>query len=199
MLKLNILLIIIITVLFSGCSINDKAKFNDIDLIKTDDYYHLDGDKIYAFNKNFIPIGGTGGKSDWFYLNYADFKTFLVLGGGYAKDKNAAYLYSHISELKKIKDIDYESFIYIGKQFAKDNNKVFFRDRIISDADPFSFSLIDGPNDFFTKDKNYVYLYDKKIDGLNPESFEILSWTEARDKNHEYKVDMNKGTVTINN
>jgi hypothetical protein len=120
-----------------------------------------------------------------------DLVTFNVIKNGYAKDRNNIY-YNGI----KINNVDYNSFKiiepsnlnsdpywdWIKAYYSKDNYHVFIGDKIILNADVYSFVLIEGR---FTKDHNHVYHVGKAISD-NPESFQILDYKSRYAKDKEY-------------
>lgn len=194
-------IILLFVFILTGCSFLKKNQLENNILKKTDEYYHLEGSKIYGKHNKYISDGGILEPK---YVEDVNIETFQVLGGGYAKDKNSAYLYD--GYIRYIKDADIETFTYVGNYFAKDKKQVYFKNKIIKNADPKTFNLFKDKEtntpetnlaiSFFSRDKKNLYLYDKKIN-VEQNTFEVLSWKKAKDINNTYILDMNKGELFI--
>jgi len=118
-------------------------------------------------------------------LEGIDIKTFKILAGtGYAKDIYKAYFpiqimctdgkdcgicnYSKVI----VKGANPANFKYLKKDYATDGDSVFFRGKMIKNADAATFKVIDGPEYFyFAVDKNYVYKHDKIFEDADPSTF----------------------------
>ncbi len=105
----------------------------------------------------------------------ADPKTFEVLNRDYVKDKNNVYICSWTgpdafrisTKCETIQNIDYNSFVligdpksgfdYSGDYYAKDKSHVYFYGRVIANADPLSFQIID---DEYARDTGRIYYRD---------------------------------------
>lgn len=67
-----------------------------------------------------------------------------------------------------------KTFSYAGKDYAIDGNKVFYRGKILKDADGSTFSVIEGPEYFYVgKDKNHVYIHDEVFKDADPSTFHL--------------------------
>ena len=132
----------------------------------------------YAIDKNNVYFDGE-------IVPDADPKTFSYVKYYYGKDKND-YFYKntplHISDMQSVKQCgswlvdrnyiywqdgktqvgDYDSFEVIEKSYyAKDKYQVYYKDTIITDADPVSFQ---AQKWYIGQDKNGVYLHARKTD-----------------------------------
>ena len=118
-------------------------------------------------------------------LKNVDAKSFQILvGTGYAKDKNCVYYPINTScidysdcgvcffEQILVKNANPLSFKYLGKDYATDWKLVFFRGQLLQDADGLTFKVIDGPQYFyFATDKQNVYKHGQIFKGADPATF----------------------------
>ena len=102
---------------------------------------------------------------------------------------------------KELKWVDFDSFTVISKKYAKDKNHVYYKNKIIKDADPKTF--VDFRKWCYAKDKNHIFCNNEIIEWVDINTFEILeeelytqdwntTWIEniyryAKDKNYVYK------------
>lgn len=118
-------------------------------------------------------------------LKDIDIQSFKVYPGTkYAKDKN------HVYFPLSINCVDYEdcgvcyydkiiienanplTFKYLSKDYATDGENVYFRGKLIKDADGKTFNIVEGPEYFyFATDKNHVYMHDKIFKNADPSTF----------------------------
>lgn len=90
--------------------------------------------------------------------------------------------------------------IYDMVAILKSDNFVFFEDKKIEGADPYTFESLHGP---IMKDKNSVYLWGKKLNQVDAESFQTVEratdiwyiFTYFTDKNFVYELSNNKSQV----
>lgn len=88
--------------------------------------------------------------------------------------------------------VDNSTFsILKNKAYAKDKDHVFYKGKIIPDADPTSYNLLE--REFFAKDKNHVFLFYYKLEGANPETFTELKFPYGRDDKRVFC-----GTIPMN-
>lgn len=105
-------------------------------------------------------------------MKNVDVNTFQVIPrANYAKDKNFVYYPISLSCIDYfdcgvcycdeyvIKNANPNSFKYLGKDYATDEDLVFFRGKLLKEADGKTFEVIEGggPYSCFAKDKNHVY------------------------------------------
>ena len=132
-------------------------------------------------------------------LKDIDTKTFKVLAGTqYAKDKNNVY---YPIEIPCIDFIDCGvcfygrvvveganpiEFRYLGKDYVTDGKLVFFRGKLLKDADGTTFQVIEGPEYFyFATDKNRVYKHDEIFRDADPATF-YYDKTDPRNRIREF-------------
>ena len=146
--------------------------------------YYTKNNKIY-FNNDKIE------------MKKADFDTFELHIGWFAKDKNHCYLNGAIC-----KESDVATFEVLSWAFAKDKNNVYSNKGVIKDADPKTFEVIGSGliksnvewsvTPFgYARDKNYVYLYiygtkTIKIKDADLATFVHVNELFAKDKNFVY-------------
>ena len=93
---------------------------------------------------------------------------------------------------REIEEVDYDTFEEFEpfSPYAKDKNNVYYREKIIKNADLKTFGIIEGSSENivskYAYDKNTIYLYGEKIKGANLKTFEVLDPMLARDKNDFY-------------
>lgn len=150
---------ILFILVFGGCEKSNNK------LTKLDNYFVKDNRNVYCFfsdNANFK-------------LEYADPKTFQVLGNGYAKDKNNVY-WNDV----KIENADIETFEVMDDsiEYAKDKNNVYFTwmaQKNIENPETFEFIQ----NSIYAKDEEKVYFRAGQgdlgiVEKANPETFETI-------------------------
>lgn len=118
-------------------------------------------------------------------LSGIDIKSFRVLAGTkYAKDINNVYYPIEINcvdyedcgvcyfENIIVKHANSKTFKYLGNDYATDGNNIFFRGKLIQNADAASFKVIDGPEYFyFATDKANVYIHNRILQNIDAETF----------------------------
>ena len=113
---------------------------------------------------------------------------FLLIScnSGYTK-KEGKWVWISYDEAagKRVNEIDkhdFETFKILGDEnYAKDKNSVFYIGRIIKNADPKSFEVL---NNGYSKDLNNVFLDNETIIFADPKSFEQLEFPYSKDKNN---------------
>jgi DKNYY family len=107
----------------------------------------------------------------------ADAATFLALGGGYFRDKNHLYWWDKI-----LKDVSTTTFAVLDDSgFAKDTQHVYHDGDILKAADPNTFKLIEGYEDWYTTDSAHVFIRGFAVDELDPKSLVIINQNYAKD------------------
>ncbi len=79
--------------------------------------------------------------------------------------------------------VDKKTFQVINNEYAKDNLHVFYKGRVIENADSESFKVI---KEGYSKDKNNVYLYWYPLINVNPNKFKILGGFFSKDDKNIY-------------
>jgi len=69
--------------------------------------------------------------------------------------------------------IDVNTFEIIGESYSKDQNHVYYKDRLIPDADPETFEILSLR---YAKDKNHIYEAGKILPDYTPETFQKDVW-----------------------
>ncbi len=146
-------------------------------------------DKNHVYDFDFNPVQG------------ADLDTYVVLGQGYAKDKNHVYFMGQPLEgadpesfmivardnehvywgSQEMPGLNLSSFQQISSRYYRDDDSVYHMfyyecyyscpPMKIEGADPDSFEEMDS---YFARDKSRVYLLGKPVDGVDRGSFEIV-------------------------
>ena len=175
--------------------------------------YSTGGYKVSGGKVNFYKE--STGMTPWqsWEIKEADAASFEVLEGGYAKDKNHAYVDGLI-----LPQSEAGTFKIIRKPYAADGNHIFY-DRWLLSNSPDKFRILEkgysadgekvffgreeflpgtvdaatfeqvGSSDFF-RDKNRVYMDDKIVEGADSATFEYLpSKTYGNAKNFDYARD----------
>ncbi len=65
-----------------------------------------------------------------------------------------------------------DNFTPINDFTAVTPSHVFYREKIIDQADPVSYRVLDAP---YGKDKKHVFIFERMIEGANPAKFQILN------------------------
>ena len=110
-------------------------------------------------------------------------------GDGYIIDKNNVYYIiikptsfaEHGGHGYKIllKNADADSFEELEVGYGKDKKNVYLKGKLIKNADPETFEIIDFVNENsygdknYSKDKNYVFFYGEQIQNANAKTFQI--------------------------
>ena len=107
----------------------------------------------------------------------ADAATFVAFGGGYFKDKNRLYWWDKILE-----DVSTTTFAILGDSgYAKDAQHIYHDGDILEAADPDSFRLIDGYENWYATDSAHVFIRGFAVDELDPESLVVINQNYAKD------------------
>jgi hypothetical protein len=107
----------------------------------------------------------------------ADAATFVALGGGYFKDRNHFYWWDKI-----LKDVSTTAFTVLGDSgYAKDSQHVYHGGDILEAADPHTFRLIDGYENWYATDSAHVYIRGFAVDKLDPKSLVVINQSYAKD------------------
>lgn len=105
---------------------------------------------------------------------------------GYAYPERFVYYDSKIDHIFRIDNsiyirgllflvslIDIESFEFIGESYSKDKNHVYYKDKLIPEADPETFEILSTR---YAKDKNHIYEAGEILPGYTPETFRKDAW-----------------------
>lgn len=150
--------------------------------------------KLYLYNETYVPYGYGKDKKNVYYYNFsgktkivkkADIHSFVSLNDGhFGLDKN--YVFYGFATILKAKPNTWKKL----KQeyyYSKDGNKIFYMNRLIKDADPTSFevietALITGNPPQLAKDKTSGFSNSNRI------SFEELEKEIEYSANHFKKI-----------
>jgi hypothetical protein len=171
--------------------------------------FYSDGARIYEFQLGL----GMDETANLAIVPLADPDSFIVLGGGYTKDKHSVY-YLAIeggaptidgTPSTPIGGADSATFSYLGGGFAKDKNHAYLNQQVFSQADPASFAKIDN---YFAKDNNAIYasyqdgekdcvtgkspINDCVVKGADPTTFVSLGRGYGKDKTAVYNFSSGK-------
>ncbi len=131
--------------------------------------YARDKNQLYCFGNT---VGLNGKPIDY------DHATFEIIkeSGIYGKDKDGVYrVFTHCGPKKNtlIKKADPDSFeeVFIHQDafYTKDKNHVYLFEKIIEEADPSSFRVL---NIYYSMDKNKVFREEKPLKGVDPRKFD---------------------------
>lgn len=175
-------------------------------------YYSTEAHTVFV-NKNMLDVLYNGKVLERTPILGADPNTFVQLTGllGYYTSPNdnvkSQYIYARDS-----KRVYYNGIPIVGAtvdefqplengwlvhSYGVDRTHVYYRDKLLSDADPLTFLILweipkEGcaPGEY-SKDRSHVYFKDKIVIGANPESFHVLIGEEAygADDKNVYKQD----------
>lgn len=84
-----------------------------------------------------------------------------------------------------IQNADVQSFVSLGNKYAKDKNKVYYEGKILADADPNSFTLVDH----YAKDMKHVFYDDKILNAeidIDPSYFVVVGGGAIKDDRRVY-------------
>ena len=121
-----------------------------------------------------------------------DVNSFEILNYNYYKDENSIYYWdtSSIGEMSvnivdfwNIKNFQLIYGLYNG-EYAKDTEYVYYKWKIILEADPHSFEVMEFYH--YAKDTNNVYIEGELLKNADPDSFEILYTDLSKDKRFVY-------------
>ena len=160
----------------TGFAVIDVATFNPLDYLFGQDK------KVGYFN--FKPVPGSDGSS------------FAVLSRNFSKDNQAVY-YSWTSldgadapGIRVIQKAHPGSFTAVGLYYATDKDHAFYKDDLLTAADPVSFSQWDESYTDYTHDSTHVYFQNSLVAAADKATFSILSDQYAKDnKTIFYKAD----------
>jgi hypothetical protein len=116
--------------------------------------------------------------------------SFLIIscGNGYTKENGNVYYViqpksfaEHGGQGGKIllKNADAYSFEELDIGYGKDKKNVYLEGRLIKNADPETFEIIDfvdrnkSQYKCYSKDKNYVFYFGEQIQNANPKTFQV--------------------------
>ncbi len=113
---------------------------------------------------------------------------FLLPGcnSGYEKiDNQWSYITYDEGAGKRIRNlqVDPKTFQVINNEYAKDDSNVFYKGRIINNADSKSFNVLKKG---YSTDAQSVYLFHYQIINAVPDKFEIMDGLYSRDINNLY-------------
>lgn len=132
----------------------------------------------------------------FFVFIYFLFFHRVNLGGNYFKQARKIFYIHYKGYEVQLEDPDIESFVVFQKSednlsydntdnYARDKDKVYYQGRILINANPNTFEIIDGVNNY-SKDESLVYYDDKLINDTDIETFKSLGRSYAKDKNLVY-------------
>lgn len=91
-----------------------------------------------------------------------------------------------------INNVDFNSFKILNSRYAKDKNHVYSPgpngEIAIEWANPGTFEVILGNNDYWGKDKNFVFGGWSKVDGADPKSFQIINESYEKDNASVFSI-----------
>ena len=123
----------------------------------------------------------------------ADPKTFQYIAGIYLKDKQHIFAYSCLNEMEgnyscinMLDRSDSATFVVLNNGYAKDSKEVYYGEKVVKDADPSTFVVIDEPFDRFARDSSHVFFYGNLIKDADPYTFIAITESSyyAKDKSH---------------
>lgn len=120
----------------------------------------------------------------------SDGTSFAVLSRNFAKDKRKVYFFWTIldtpidgakSGIRIIPNALPDSFTPVGAYFGTDKNHAFYKDILISEADPSSFTSLDEINMNYARDNTKIFFQNHRIETADRQSFALLTDEYAQD------------------
>lgn len=151
----------------TGFTVNDVATFKPLDYM-----FGQDKEVGYFYLK---PISGSNGSS------------FGVLSRNFAKDDKAVYYAWSILDTSEppgtrvIKEAQPSSFTVVGLYYATDAIHAFYKDNVLTAADPSSFKQWGDVYTDYAHDSTHVYFQHRLITAADKATFSILSDQYAHD------------------
>lgn len=169
--------------------------------------YSIENNKIYykegKFQKKIVEKRKYDENGMYKTTEIPDIKTFKILNGKFAIDKDNVYYKNY-----NIVGADTKSFESFNDELGKDKNYFYLygdeiRDEKGNRVNSKDYELIgENGNYSYLKDKNHIYSlssYLEKLEEVDTESFEVLGKKIARDKNYVYYYGSHKiGNVDRN-
>ncbi len=122
-----------------------------------------------------------------------DPKTFVLFDpkgeSPYAKDAKSVFYFE-----EQIPNVDLKTFQQVNDRYGKDGKQVYQGTRIMSEADPFSFTSVPR-NAWYAKDNQHVYYSGRIVAEADPNTFVVLKhqgkcgggcWFEAQDGQNKF-------------
>jgi hypothetical protein len=134
-----------------------------------------------------------------------DIQTFENINDWYIADVDSIYFCDGLYGVDIIDRNEFCPFKIFEDKYARDNNYVYYEGRILEDANPASFSVIDSESDDYSKDDKNVFIRAWKTEATDPQTFELSKRAKdyARDKNNFYykghKLDFSIDWRTLTN
>ena len=145
---------------------------------------------------SFVPLDPRFGKDNqvsYFRMTPipgSDGSSFAVLNRNFAKDKRAAYYYWNegdrplngvTSGIRAIQNALPNSFTSVGLYYATDNSHAFYKDKLISEADPATFAQWDETEIDYARDSTRIYFQQYWIKSADRQTFSLLTDDYAQD------------------
>lgn len=154
----------------------DIAAYHSLDMSEVDlDSFEVFGpDSQFAKDKDSVFCTAN-------LIEGADPGTFRVIGDNFAVDKANGYQwhvkfgYCYIYKVEE--DIDPESFTQISEYYSKDKTGVYYFNDRIKGADPYSFHLLEGEDNYLYYigvDDDSVHYRTLQFPDANPKTFRIM-------------------------
>lgn len=80
----------------------------------------------------------------------------------------------YLCGIEKIDGADANSYKNLGNMYSKDRNLVYFGSKVLEDADPNTFVIIDKDK-LIAKDSGHVFIYDSRIDGISSDGVAVVN------------------------
>ncbi|MBC7572265.1 MAG: DKNYY domain-containing protein [Spirosoma sp.] len=150
---------------------------------------------------SFVPLSPQFGKDNRVgYYQQApivgsDGASFVMMSRNFAKDKRAVYYFWNTvdmpidgatSGVHTIQNALPDSFTAVGMYYATDKNHAFYKDNLIPEADPATFSQWDETEIDYARDSTRIYFQQHWIKGADRQTFSLLTDEYAQDSKTIY-------------
>ncbi|MBU2524693.1 DKNYY domain-containing protein [Patescibacteria group bacterium] len=119
-------------------------------------------------------------------LEDANADSFELISRFFAKNDKNVFLIDPLPP-KKIEGANPKTFIVLEETLdrilGKDDKNVYFYEKVLKDADPKSFRIV---NKSYTRDDKTIFYQDEPRYDIDVKSFEVLHWDTVKDKNNVY-------------
>ena len=120
----------------------------------------------------------------------SDGASFAMVSRNFAKDKQTVYycwntldmpIGGATSGIRAIQNALPDSFTAVGMYYATDKNHAFYKDNLISEADPATFAQWGEVNVYYARDSTRIYFQQHRIKGADRQTFTLLADDYAQD------------------
>ena len=151
------------------------------EIISYDFRYAKDNENVYYW-------WGCGQPREIDTITEVNIENFRLLSDFRATDGEKVFWHAQLMP----PNIDIESFISIDNQYSLDKNCVFFKNKLISGANPKSFEVI---GKYYSKDDLAVFHFESLVEFADPETFIVLEYQWGKDKSYIFFRDTKRDDI----